>query len=410
MTGLVVLDVVIGLVFVYLLYSLLCTILQEIIATTLAFRAKILEKGLHRLLEDDTQVSSLKSRIKSWAHFIFGMRLTKNSHFLDAFMEHPFIKYLGEDKLYTKPSYLSAKNFSKILLDLLRGENLKIGQSQRDFIEESLNNGAIKIGEKSIPIPPDTLKYLKSIWLDAQGDVERFRYAIENWFDAVMDRTTGWYKQHTQVILLVVGFVVAVAFNVDTLQITSKLATDPELRKEVVSQADVYLKAHPKLKTELASMQVYHNKLKAEIQSLSDSSKVQKDSLIKVTQASSDSISALAHMDSVVTLADSLIKTDIAKINQTLGLGWECKKSCACEKGCSYVPAGDAHWFMRIFGWMITALAISLGAPFWFDLLNKLMKLRASAPTGTSGNSTSGGNSNTNSNVATIVPPDQRVG
>ncbi len=32
----------------------------------------------------------------------------------------------------------------------------------------------------------------------------------------------------------------------------------------------------------------------------------------------------------------------------------------------------------HFWGYLITALAISLGAPFWFDLLNKLMQLRTS--------------------------------
>ena len=29
-----------------------------------------------------------------------------------------------------------------------------------------------------------------------------------------------------------------------------------------------------------------------------------------------------------------------------------------------------------LLGWLITAFAISLGAPFWFDLLNKMMQVR----------------------------------
>ena len=28
-------------------------------------------------------------------------------------------------------------------------------------------------------------------------------------------------------------------------------------------------------------------------------------------------------------------------------------------------------------GWLITAFAVSLGAPFWFDLLNKFMNIRS---------------------------------
>jgi hypothetical protein len=31
-----------------------------------------------------------------------------------------------------------------------------------------------------------------------------------------------------------------------------------------------------------------------------------------------------------------------------------------------------------ILGWVITALAASLGAPFWFDLLNRFVNVRAS--------------------------------
>jgi hypothetical protein len=32
---------------------------------------------------------------------------------------------------------------------------------------------------------------------------------------------------------------------------------------------------------------------------------------------------------------------------------------------------------LSLIGWSITALALSLGAPFWFDLLNKFIVVRA---------------------------------
>jgi hypothetical protein len=31
------------------------------------------------------------------------------------------------------------------------------------------------------------------------------------------------------------------------------------------------------------------------------------------------------------------------------------------------------HWL----GWLLTALAVSLGAPFWFDMLNKIIVVRS---------------------------------
>ena len=38
----------------------------------------------------------------------------------------------------------------------------------------------------------------------------------------------------------------------------------------------------------------------------------------------------------------------------------------------------DGVWkaFEWVVGWVITACAISLGAPFWFDMLNKIMVVR----------------------------------
>ena len=62
----VALDVFIGLVFVFLLYSLLATILQEMISTKLAFRSKVLEKAIIRMLEDGkaTTANGFWSRLK----------------------------------------------------------------------------------------------------------------------------------------------------------------------------------------------------------------------------------------------------------------------------------------------------------------------------------------------------------
>src|SRR6267142_7015924 len=54
MTGSVALDVVIGLVFVYLLYSLLATIILEMVATGLGLRARNLFTAIDRMLTDQT--------------------------------------------------------------------------------------------------------------------------------------------------------------------------------------------------------------------------------------------------------------------------------------------------------------------------------------------------------------------
>jgi hypothetical protein len=378
----VALDVVIGLVFIFLLYSLLVTIIQEIIANKFSYRAKFLEKAIARMLEDD---DNKKSPIL--VRLGFQLSLSKaqqaNSLFTSTFYKHPLIKYLGERPGKSKPSYLVSETFSKVIVDILRGDNISPGQEIRSAIQNTLDKATITWGNWgnsmniSHPIKPQTLLYLKSIWADSQGDVERFKEILENWFNETMDRTTGWYKKYAQFISLVIGFFIAVGFNVNTIEIAHKLEKDPKLREQIVQQADAFLKEHPNLGDEL---QKAKDKLKGD-SNKSDSIAAIKDSLVKASQKEVDRYEKLKETgDSLIKSASDLVQGDLQKTNEILGIGISSYKKAPCDDcGCwknFWVQVG--HFFKSLFGWLITALALSLGAPFWFDLLNKLMKLRSS--------------------------------
>jgi hypothetical protein len=368
MTGITVLDIVIGLVFVYLLYSLFATIIQEFIASNFGFRAKILEKAIVRMLEDKNQFSL---RIESVISLFRKNCNSFSSGLSNQFYEHPLIKFLGEDKFHSKPSYLKKESFSKVMIDLLRGDEAKPGSDIRTLIQDSLDNKIANWGK--VPIGKQTLSYLKSIWTDAQGDVDKFREYLENWFDETMERASGWYKKYTQVVLFCVGLIIAILFNVDTIKIVDKLNKDPKLREQLVQQADVFMKAHPDLDLELQKEKIENeNKIFGEVHS----PLVPRDSLLKKTQnIKLDSLSTVKYeelkktRDTLITRSNNLMKGDIRKANGLLGIGRN-SKECKCHK--------VKCFFISLPGWIITALAISLGASFWFDLLNKLMKLRSS--------------------------------
>ncbi len=70
------------------------------------------------------------------------------------------------------------------------------------------------------------------------------------------------------------------------------------------------------------------------------------------------------------------METNLGKI-QNLGLpiGWDRNNPKLVPPLSSWEDIGG--WLLKIFGWLITAVAISLGAPFWFDLLNKFMVVRS---------------------------------
>jgi len=312
-----------------LLYSLLATIIQEIISTNLGLRAEMLKKGISKMLDDELDGKGIS----------------------EAFYDHPLIKYLGENKSHNKPSYLNAKNFSKVLIDLLRGQNAQPGQSFSPLIQQALNAGNTLWG-KGASISPETLSYLKSLWADAQGDVEKFSGLLEQWFDDTMERASGWFKRKTQLILFFVGLGLAIIFNIDSISIAKILSNDPKLAAQLADNASIYWQNNKEKLSQQFEMSCSESKK-------TNNSKDSLDSIIKKTNNLTDS-------------ATNLIKGSIRDTNKLLGLGWESNPKL--EFSCVSILS----WLIIVLGWLITALAISLGAPFWFDLLNKFMQLRSS--------------------------------
>jgi len=367
-----IIDVVIGLVFIYLLYSLLTTIIQEIIASHFGFRGKMLERAIFRMLEDENKFNS---RFKSYFYLFkkSGNGGRKNST-SGVFYNHPLIKFLGEGNTHYKPAYLNKDCFSKVMVDLLRGENIKPEDDVTMLIQQSLDSQRTNWGNARIG--DETLSFLKSIWADAKGDVPRFRKSLENWYDETMDRATDWYKRHTQFFLFVVGFLISITFNVDTIKIVDKLEKDPKLREQIVLQAQAFDNAHPNLEKDLLKQKTDFQLFKSS-HSISDLKL--NDSLQKKQLEDSMQLNAFLELktqrDTLFNRADKLIRNDIKNVSHSLGLEWE-NYNCQSPMYLCILKS--------ILGWAITALALSLGAPFWFDLLNKLMKLRGAVATPTS--------------------------
>ena len=409
------LDVVIGLVFIYLLYSLLGTLLQEIIAANIGLRGLVLRMAIRRMLND--KAGWMEENARKFQALVYEMKLIfasmsakkeikaakdkdpkdpgkvieelinklsaiekskpqDSSRLSNAFYVHPLIENLRPNSFWLRklPSYISNEAFSKVMIDLLTGAGARPGDPYRPLIQKSLDDGKIAWDE-NVAIEQTTLKYVRSLWADAQGDVQRFKELLDGWYTEMMRMTSGWFKKYTQLILLAVGMVIAIAFNVDTLKIADKLQKDPKARAAIVAQATEFSKAHPNLEKELEQQ-------KADIDSLGRKLGAPTDSLKK--NADSSYAQSRRLRDSLVSQASTLTRGDITQANSILGIGWEH----------GFWNEKDRKW-RSLLGWLLTALAISLGAPFWFDLLNKLMKLRSSvspdegktAKAGKSGNS-----------------------
>jgi hypothetical protein len=365
-----ILDIVIGLIFIYLLYSLMATIIQEIIASQFSFRAKILERAVFRMLEDENKFAS-KFRSVWYLFKRTGNGGAKNSMTYE-YYKHPLILFLGESDCRGKPAYINKETFSKVIVDLLRGKDIAPGDDVKILIQKSLDSKTTNWGNAKIS--EQTLSYLKSIWADANGDIVKFKHHLEFWFEETMDRASTWYKKHVQFVLFFVGLAISIVFNVDTLKIIERLEKDPKLREQLVLQANAFQEAHPDLDKKLLLHQAEINKFQA---NYSENELRSNDSLRNIELTDSlelaNYLALKSKRDDLFDQANTLIKNDIKSVHHSLGLGWE-----------SYDSSSFASVFYSMVGWIVTALALSLGAPFWFDLLNKLMKLRGSVATPTS--------------------------
>lgn len=369
----VALDVVIGLVFIFLMYSLLATTINEGIASVLNLRAKKLEQALTKLLDDGINYheniwtllieffEKKWLRIKKILNFIFSKKIEKPKHemsLLELFYDHPSIKYLGENKIHNIPSYISPEFFSKALIDILK----KKGNES-----EPNNTNEIQAGINAIANSNETKSYIQTLLIEAENDTGKFKISLEKWFNETMHRTSGWYKNQSQKITFVIGLALAISFNVDTISIVDILSKDKNAAKNLTNLSSQYIEGH-------------------------------KDATGNLTPEE-DSTAMVLLSD-----AKNQINEDIMNANSIIGLGWNFpvdtveykihkihKKKGKITRKVIYkerlveLDILEKIQFIfteiytnkrKMYGYLITALAISFGAPFWFDLLNKIMQIR----------------------------------
>ncbi len=212
MFGSEILEVAVGMGFLYLLLSLVCSAVTEGIARIFAMRSGTLKSGIRNLLGDPE-----------------GKGLSRE------FYEHPLIKGLYRQGWFDrmigrvgKPSYVSPRVFGLTLLDIAAPAEADSG-GRRDFAR--VRAGVAKIENE------DLKRALLVCMDDAGEDLGQARENVERWFDDAMDRVGGWYKRKVQLIILGVAAAVSVTLNVDSFNVANALWNDAALRDSVVAAA-----------------------------------------------------------------------------------------------------------------------------------------------------------------------------
>jgi hypothetical protein len=332
----VVLDVFIGLILVYFLYSLLVSILAELFSTWIGMRARILRQGIDNFLNDK---KPKKEGLMAYLHDIFliehlSFRYTNGGKFY----EEPSIKYLakvGENKRWslknTKPAYIEKSHFVSAIVSMLLYRS--IGINEWDKIKFALDNN-------SLNLEPETLKMFKG-WLEMSNDsYEKFKTHIGNSYAEVNDRLVGWYKRKIGLLLFVIGLVLSFVMNVDTFEMVQILSNNPDARQEMVQLA-------------ISTSQTDGTKILTESNTSDSTHNAKVDSAYLSTLSSIDNVSNI------------------------LGSGWHLEngKTGIFNKAV-YIISHSPPWSKKFWGFIITAFALSMGSKFWFDLLKRLVSIR----------------------------------
>jgi hypothetical protein len=310
MFGSAMLDVAIGMVFVFLLLCLICSAFNELLETFLKKRSKDLEQGIIGLLGDKTGLVD-----KLYNHGLI-FSLYRGT-------------YEEAQKKKTLPSYIPSANFAKALSAILGPDNAPLTMDAIRSTITAIPNTQVKSA-------------LTTLANDAANDLAKFRSSLEDWFNSAMDRVSGWYKRRTHVILFFVGFAIAVALNVNSISLAQDLWSNAAMRDALVGAAQGYLNKNP---------------------------------------APASQTEAAASDKSLPDLGKAL-KADIEKLEDTrIPIGWSDNVWKNFNRDDRFASR-FAFAFMAILGWLLTACAASLGAPFWFDLLSKIAFVRSSIKPG----------------------------
>jgi hypothetical protein len=151
-----------------------------------------------------------------------------------------------------------------------------------------------------------------------QATITDVRAGLESWFDETMGRLEGAYKRWSTVCLFVVGLILSVGLNASTTSVAQDLWRDPVTRMAVVDSANSVAGENPDPET----------------------------------------------LNSIAETTDALAEL-------SLPVGWN-------DEEWSSFKSGGWGSVVDAVGWLLTALFVMLGAPFWFDLLTKLASLRSS--------------------------------
>jgi hypothetical protein len=354
------LEVAVGMAFLFLSLSLACTAFKEWLEGIFKWRAMDLERALRTLLADADGTLTAELLRHPLLDSLYA------GHY-DATQLRSSWLTPGQHSLHMRlsqrrhlPSYIPAAQFSAALLDCVArgpmpaaapGEAPAVAPAPGPLSVDVLRECALNLAS------PHLQRAVLTALDHSRGDLAQARLNLEAWFNGTMDRASGWYKRRTQAVLFIFGFVAAAALNVDALHVMQRLTTDKAFRDVVVKEAAANAATLP-----VAASAPEGAASGTQLARMANA----KQALEKLGMP----IGWREWTPSAAAGAASSPPSRALPVPRQLCRPLE---ATPCERA----QWLGADWLGVVVGWLATAFAVMLGAPFWFDVLNRLMVIRS---------------------------------
>ncbi|MBW4438731.1 MAG: hypothetical protein KME04_16440 [Pleurocapsa minor GSE-CHR-MK-17-07R] len=428
-------QVIIGLIFIFSLLSIIVTQVNTTVVNALNLRAKSLKSGIYDLLTDP------ETRAKFMAHPLVRLVpsvIHPNEKMSaqaadDVALESPTgVTWIDEDMFSeTLVDILSSYANDRLFRSLFETIDTVLTGAERAQVTEMVRRfqaGGVGITEltniisglhspddrmalmaqlervnemrrelhvnneesKLIPLlagiqniaDPSMKKALETLLASART-LDEARAKLETWFNARMSLVTDLYKRNITRISYIIGAIIVLLLNVDTLYMARTLWNDPALRETVSAAAEASVNSGA-LAEQLQQSQAALDEALARMEALQSG---QPDTLPEAVPQVDASAQAAVSEDSsqFSSTVDDLLAL-------RLPLGWSftpVESGCpspqadftACDDGRNLwlaIPGNNSGWLGfiigKLAGWLLTIIAIGQGAPFWFDLLNRIAR------------------------------------
>ena len=257
-----------------------------------------------------------------------GIILGKDTTLSDEFYKHPLIQSLHNKNCDRKPSKIPKGQFASVVFDMFINAGTEQSNSYdvKNALEKLKANISTFRGESKSSMN-HLAKAMDTILVDVSMDVDKAdksiaeaRHRIETWYQDAMDRMSGAYKRKLYIWTLLIGIIIAAFLNADSLAIASTLWREPLVRDALVAQAEQL--------------------------NLED---------LGVSTGDNGQQAAEKNIQEIKSLP--------------IPIGWLPENTPA---------RGDTYgWKLKIGGILVSGVAAAQGAPFWFDIMKKLLEFRS---------------------------------